>query len=180
MDFQYEKKCTDIVLKDVFFSLSGKFRSRLIERILSFIPVFVGLTLFCSSLGLSYEASRPKIESQVVFLYYADLEEANHFYESIMGFQKTFSLSWVKIYRTSEDSSIGIVDEKRGFLRTSEEKPVMLSWVTDNVEGWFQYLEEKGVTMMSPLGENQEAGIRSFVFSDPGGYALEFFQWLDR
>ena len=69
------------------------------------------------------------ISEQVVFLYYSDLEKAAHFYESVMGFQKTYELEWVKIYSTNQGASVGIVDEKKGFLQEAKEKPVMLSWV---------------------------------------------------
>ena len=117
------------------------------------------------------------ITGQVVFLYYADLEEAAHFYESIMGFRQTYSLDWVKIYETNQGASIGIVDEKKGFLKEAKDKPVMLSWVTDDVDGWYQYLKEKGVEIKTEPNDTPETGIRAFIFSDPGGYTLEFFAW---
>lgn len=174
------KKSLEMILNAGFNNFSSLIKAALLGRIFSIILLVSGFNVLFSSVGLSHEASRPKIESQVVFLYYTDLEKAIHFYESIMGFQQTYSLSWVRIYETNENSSVGIVDEKKGFHRTSKDKPVMLSWVTNDVDGWFRYLKEKGVKIISPLEENQEAGIRSFIFADPGGYTLEFYQWTNR
>ena len=118
------------------------------------------------------------VTGQVVFFYYPDLKEAETFYTSIMGFHETFGLDWVKIYRTNEGASIGIVDEKKGFLREAKEKPVMLSWVTDDVDGWHRYLKNQGVEIKTEPKDTAETGIRSFIFSDPGGYTLEFFSWI--
>jgi predicted enzyme related to lactoylglutathione lyase len=127
---------------------------------------------------MGFESER-SVTGQVVFFYYPDLKEAETFYGSIMGFQETFGLDWVKIYRTNEGASIGIVDEKKGFLKGAqdEDKPVMVSWQTDDVDGWHQYLKEKGIKILSPPEDSPETGIRGFVFADPGGYALEFFTW---
>jgi predicted enzyme related to lactoylglutathione lyase len=138
------------------------------------------------ALAISFYACGPSVESseternisrQVVFLYYSDLAEAARFYESIMGFEPTYSLDWVKIYQTNQGASVGIVDEKKGFLDKADDKPVMLSWVTDDVDGWHRYLKEKGVKILTEPKDTSETGIRSFIFSDPGGYTLEFFAW---
>jgi predicted enzyme related to lactoylglutathione lyase len=117
------------------------------------------------------------ITEQVVFLYYSDLEAAANFYGNIMGFRETYSLDWVKIYETTQGASIGIVDEKKGFLEAAKDKPVMLSWVTDDVDGWYRYVKGKGVEIQTEPKDTEETGIRSFIFSDPGGYTLEFFAW---
>ena len=122
-------------------------------------------------------AGQRNISEQVVFLYYSDLDKAGHFYESVMGFEKTYELEWVKIYSTNQGAAVGIVDEKKGFLREAQEKPVMLSWVTDDVDGWHRYLKDKGVEIKTEPKDTAETGIRSFIFLDPGGYTLEFFSW---
>ena len=142
--------------------------------------LFVMLALLICGYGLSVAEESmegKKITGQVVFLYYADLEEAARLYESVMGFRRTYSLDWVKIYETNQGASIGIVDEKKGFLKEAKDKPVMLSWVTDDVDGWYRYLKEKGVEIKTEPKDTPETGIRAFIFSDPGGYTLEFFAW---
>lgn len=62
---------------------------------------------------------RPEFSDQFVFLYYSDLDNAAHFYESIMGFkeiEQTLSLNWVAIYQATAHSYVGIVEEGKGFL----------------------------------------------------------------
>ncbi len=56
----------------------------------------------------------------------------------------------------------------------------MLSWVTDDVDGWYRYLREKDVKIIRPPQDSKEAGIRGLIFEDPGGYTLELFQWIIR
>ncbi len=122
----------------------------------------------------------PSIDSQVVFLYYADLNEASAFYESTLGLEKTFDEGWVKIYRTSATSSVGLVDESRGSHRVSESKPVMLSIVTSEVDRWYEHLRNEGVKILSELADSESVPVRAFLVEDPGGYTVEFFQWRGR
>jgi predicted enzyme related to lactoylglutathione lyase len=119
-----------------------------------------------------------KIFDQTVFLYYSHLDKAAHFYEQIMRFKPFFSLDWVRIYQVAGNASLGIVDEKKGFHRSSQTKPIMLSWTVDDVDEWYKYLREKDVEIVSEPEDNPETGIRAFIFHDPEGYALEVFKWM--
>lgn len=123
---------------------------------------------------------RPAIRSQVTFLYYSDLAEAARFYEETLGLKATFSLEWVKIFQITETASVGLVDTRRGHFNTPETRGVMLSLVTDDVDRWYDRLKISGAKLLGPPKSNPETGIRAFLFQDPGGYTLEFFQWLDR
>ena len=55
------------------------------------------------------EQSMPSIDSQTVMFYYDDLEEASEFYEQTIGLEKTVDFDWVKFYRISDTSHVGIV-----------------------------------------------------------------------
>lgn len=145
------------------------------KAILLFV-LFVGMQALAAG-EAAPAAQERNISEQVIFLYYSDIEEGARFYESILGFEPTFELYWVKIFKTNQGASVGLVDEKKGSLKSSGDKPVMLSWVTDDVDGWHEYLKEKGVKILSTPSNNEEAGIRGFLFQDPGGYTLEFFEW---
>lgn len=140
--------------------------------------------MFCTTLSSAgaapaRERATPGVTSQVVFLYYADLEAPTQFYESIMGFKKTFDEGWVKIFKGPGDFSVGVVSSSKGFMKASEDKPVMISWTTDDVDAWNEYLKKHNVEIVSPP-KNQVTGIRNMVFKDPGGYTLELFQWLKK
>jgi len=136
--------------------------------------------LFLSSSPVQ-NAEKPEVIDQVVFLYYSNFEEAVKFYESVMDFkqiEQTVPLKWVSIYRATGNSFVGIVDETKGTLKAAREKPVMLSWVSNDVNAWYQYLKGKGVSIIRAPKTNQETGIRAMLVKDPGGYMLEFFRWI--
>ncbi len=135
---------------------------------------FLLSTVFVSSFAV---AQTPSIDSQVVFLYYKNVEEAAVFYEKTLGLAKTFDEGWVKIYRVGPDSSVGLVSEGEGVHRSSTDKPVMLSIVTSEVDAWARYLTRKGVPFRSELSDSKKVPVRGFIVEDPGGYTVEFFSW---
>lgn len=139
------------------------------------------LTLIATAFAASIEAQqRPPVAGQVTFLYYNDHAEAVHFYGEVLGLDKELDLDWVKIYKLSPTSSVGIVSATGGNLRPAEDKPVMVSMVVEesDLEAWWEYLKAKGVDVgeLSPEGDG---AVRAFSFKDPEGYTLEVFSWLD-
>ncbi len=127
-------------------------------------------------------ASGP-IDATVTFFYYEDLDAAGRFYREVLGLQATTDMDWVKIYRVSATSSVGLVQDGRGFHSVSDDKPAMLSIVTDDVDAWYQALVDAGVPILKPLPpadserDPERAPVRGFVAEDPGGYTIEFFAW---
>jgi len=119
-----------------------------------------------------------KIQSQITFLYYRDLEPIAKFYQEIMGLELAEDQGWAKIYRVSGDAYLGIVDEKRGFQNVQEEKSVLVTFAVNDVFRWREYLESKGVRMLTDIVESDEIQVRCFFCEDPGGYAVEIEQFL--
>jgi len=109
------------------------------------------------------------------FYYYVDVEAAWEFYTRVLGFETVADYGFAKILHVAPTSYLTLVDEARGMHDSSEPKSVTLALVTEEVEGWWEYLSEVGVEMRSPLGE---VGIGrphdGFVAVDPEGYLLEF------
>ncbi len=142
----------------------------------------IGLTAATVLLGIpdSQDDVLPTIDSQVVFLYYSDVNEASRFYERTMGLTKTFDEGWVRIYQTSSNAYVGLVDETKGSHRVSESKPVMLSIVTSEVDRWYEHLRSEGVKILSELADSENVPVRAFLVEDPGGYTVEFFAWRGR
>ena len=118
------------------------------------------------------------IEGLITFLYYKDLEKASTFYEGILGFELTFDVGWAKIYKVADSAYVGIVDEKRGYHKSSPTKPVMITVVVPDVDIWYQYFEEKEVHTLTKPRTNEEIGIRSFLLEDPEGYVIEIQKFL--
>ncbi len=141
------------------------------------------------------EEPMPNITGQVTFLYYTDLasasnfESAAEFYGGVLGLEVAHDLGWARLYAVSDTATVGIVKDGSGYhAATNGEKPVMLSIITDDVDGWFARLQEAGVTILSPLkpletklksgNSPDRAPVRGFLVEDPGGYTVEIFTWL--
>lgn len=120
----------------------------------------------------------PALAEQITMLYYKDLDAAAHFYGEVLGLEKTFDLDWVKFYATGPSSSVGVVKEGEGAWHdTQSTNAVMLSLVTPDVDAWFSRVKDaRGAVMLKEIGDG--GGIRSFMLEDPGGYTVEFFEWL--
>lgn len=121
--------------------------------------------------------------STIVFFYYKDVAAVAPFYEQTLGLEKTFDMEWVKIYRITPTSSIGLTQEGHGYHKVSDDKPAMLSIVTDDVDTWYSRLKSAGVKILTELPSAddmpaaEKAPIRGFIAEDPGGYTIEFFTW---
>ena len=119
------------------------------------------------------------IQANLVFFYYPDLEEAERFYGDILGLEKVLDYGFAKIYRISLSTFIGLVDETKGMHDPSEPKTVTLSFVTQEIDQWYQYLKSQGVEIRNPLKDASRHATRGFVAYDPAGYFLEFERFLE-
>lgn len=147
------------------------------------VPLLAMTLATLASIG-GHTAGRPaSMEETVTFFYYEDLAAQVPFYEDLLGLEKTMDEDWVKIYRITPTSSVGLVLQGRGFHAVSADKPAMLSIVTDDVDAWYRRLVDADVRVRSelpPPAAGQESGkapVRGFVVEDPGGYTIEFFSW---
>ena len=114
------------------------------------------------------------IEGMITFTYYNDIEKAAGFYRETLGFEEVMNREWVKIYKVSKDSHIGLVNAEKGYLKPQAEKPVMLSVFVEDVDAWYNMLEEKGVKTNHPPQKGSDIDMRGFLTWDPEGYVIEF------
>ena len=119
------------------------------------------------------------LQANLVFFYYKDIPAAQEFYENVLGLELVVEQEFTKIYQVSPTSFVGLVDEKRGLHRASESKAVTLSFITEQIDEWYQYLLRKGVKMHRPLHDATAHPTRGFVACDPEGYFLEFERFLE-
>jgi predicted enzyme related to lactoylglutathione lyase len=119
------------------------------------------------------------VQANIVFLYYKDVPAAQRFYEDVIGLTLAVDQGFSKIYQVSPTSFIGLVDESQGLHRASEAKAVTVSFVTEQIDEWYAYLQSKGVKMRGPVGDATRHPTRGFVAYDPEGYYLEFERFLD-
>lgn len=118
------------------------------------------------------------IASQITFLYYKDLAAAQRFYEEILGLGIVEDQGWAKIYQVNSTAFVGLVDEAHGSLKAQPENAVMLTFVVDDVSGWYAHLQNKGVKIRQEYGRSEAIQIDYFFAEDPGGYVLEFQRFL--
>jgi len=150
------------------------------------ITALLAMSLFGQPTAIADNHQPASIDATITFFYYENLGEAAAFYGDLLGLEKMMDEDWVKIYRITDTSSVGLVLEGKGYHSVSADKPAMLSIVTDNVDAWYQLLLESKVTLQTKLKpEDQEsdpdgAPVRGFVAEDPGGYTVEFFSWQDQ
>lgn len=64
-----------------------------------------------------------------------------------------------------------LVDGNRGHLKHQEKSAVLLTIVSQDVEGWHQRLKEAGVAGQSEMLRGTFC--EHFFFEDPAGYAIE-------
>jgi len=123
--------------------------------------------------------SLPAITATNAFYYYRDVEGAWAFYTRTLGFATVADYGFAKILRVGPTSYLTLVDEARGMHSSTEPKSVTLAVVTDEVEGWWEYLSEAGVEMRSSFGPEDGSPHDGFVAIDPEGYLLEFERFND-
>ena len=117
---------------------------------------------------------RPGVDATNAFYYYADVEAAWGFYTKILGLQTVADYGFAKILRVAPTSYLTLVDAKRGMHSAAEPKTATLALVTDEVEGWYEYLTDAGVPMRAEFQPTTGGPHVGFVAIDPEGYFLEF------
>ena len=121
------------------------------------------------------DIGRPDLANElaITFFYYRDLATAMTFYEDFLGLPLAIDQGWCKIYRICPGAHVGLVDETRGMNKWAAVKPVQLCIRVPDVDDWYAYAQARQVDSLSRLFENDEIGIRAFVFNDPEGYQIE-------
>ncbi len=115
----------------------------------------------------------PKIDGLITFLYYEDLDAATRFYRDVLGLRVVVDQGWAKILKLAENAHVGLVDGKRGSLRPSRDKPVMVTILVPDVDAWYAHFERLGVPTMSEPHDVAGMNLRQFMLRDPEGYVIE-------
>ncbi len=119
--------------------------------------------------GLGFNAT-------ITWLYYRDLPRMERFWGEVMGLRQVVDQGWAKVYQGSRTGFIGLVDERRGMHRSTEKKAVNVSFIIDDIDGWFRSVTQReSFALRGTAVTDDEAGrYRAFVGYDPEGYFLEF------
>lgn len=115
-------------------------------------------------------------DSQVIFLFYENLEAGERFYGDWLGLSRVLEDGTCRIIRTGETSYVGLVRVPELDDTTPKQARMMLSLVTDRIDAWHQRLAKKGAKIILPLGRASDGSARAFLVEDPAGNAVEFFE----
>jgi predicted enzyme related to lactoylglutathione lyase len=118
------------------------------------------------------------VKGLIPWLYYRDLPKAMEFYEEVMGFEMVVDQGWSKIYRIRDGAYVGLVDERHGYHRASEDKPVIVCLNVRDADAWYERLKERGVELERQPQESERLKIKVFMLRDPEGYVIEIQESL--
>jgi catechol 2,3-dioxygenase-like lactoylglutathione lyase family enzyme len=117
---------------------------------------------------------RPSLLATNAFYYYRDLEGAERFYRETLGLTLVRDFGVAKMLQTSPSSFITLMDLAYSQHAPDEPKTVTTAFVSEEVEGWYDYLCGEGVPVRHELKSDRSKAHEGFVVLDPEGYYLEF------
>lgn len=117
-----------------------------------------------------------KFDQQVTFLYTRNLVDTAAFYEGLLGLPLVLDQGGCRIYRVSGDAFLGFCERAEA---PAEPAGIIFTFVTQDVDGWYAYLKERGVAFEKPPAVNETYNIYHCFLRDPNGYLLEIQRFLD-
>jgi len=141
------------------------------------VPKFLGLALAIVFGGQApaLPAAEIQFRGLVVRYFFRDPASAERFYGQVLGLIP----AGPKLFRVSDTTYLRISPSSEAGDDAGSPKTATLSFVTDEVDGWFAYLKSKGLTFRSELKDATRHPTRGFVAVDPEGHLLEFERFLD-
>ena len=133
------------------------------------------------STNVTHNGKTLGFNASITWLYYQDLLGMQDFYENVMGLELVADQGWTKVYQASPTGFIGLVDELRGMNDYSDTKAVNISFLIDDLDGWFDYVQKQKPFELRGLemGVGPEGKYRAFVGYDPEKYFMEFDKFYD-
>ena len=117
----------------------------------------------------------PHYSAAITFIPVSDLARSAEFYGGTLGLPQVLDQGGILIYRVSAGGYFGIV------AKTDPIEPdqrLMLTLVTDDVDGVYARLTAAGALCDGAPRENARYRIYHFFAADPDGYRLEVQRFL--
>ncbi|MBN2388613.1 MAG: VOC family protein [Anaerolineales bacterium] len=111
----------------------------------------------------------------MIFLRCADLERTTAFYLGILGLALVRDQGTCRIFRVNPGAFLGFCTHLEG----SQPKGLILTLVSEDVDGWHARLSAQGVEFLSTPAHDPHYQIYHCFLRDPDGYLLEI-QRFDR
>ena len=117
----------------------------------------------------------PGWDALVTFCYTADFESTTHFYEELLGLPLALDQGNCRIYRVRDGAFIGVCRR----ARTPDSDGIILTLVSDDVDGWYARLVRRGVQFERAPSYNPKFKIYHCFARDPNGYLIEIQRFND-
>ena len=118
----------------------------------------------------------PPIDQNIVFTYTDNLDEASTFFREVMELEFVVDQGACHIFRMSQTSFIGVCCLPD---RPREQAGVTITLVSNDVDGWFEFLTSKGVDYVKSPSHSEQFGVYSSLFISPHGYRIEIQSFDD-
>ena len=117
----------------------------------------------------------PDFDSQITFLTVANLETSSCFYGEMLGLALVLDQGSCRIYKVTGTSYLGICTHREDVTPDG----VIITFVTDHVDQWYQTLSAKGANFESQPTLNERFNIYHAFLRDPDGHLVEIQQFID-
>lgn len=114
--------------------------------------------------------TRPEITQQITFLHAQDLEETRRFYNEVLGLTLARDQGTCLIFQVNQCAFLGFCEH---IEQIPPGRKVILTLVSDDVDGWYAALKESGQNLIDPPMANDKYKIYHFFIPDPNGYWIE-------
>jgi catechol 2,3-dioxygenase-like lactoylglutathione lyase family enzyme len=141
----------------------------------SFVAAFAALDPVSSSAGSGLSIRATAFEA-----YFSSAIEVSNFYESLFAVSPVGKLDGQVLYQFAKSGFVVLVDGGDELHQPTEENGVTLSFLTTDVDGWFERATGwPGFELRTPEVLNESDLVRVFVGYDPTGIFLEWDTFLD-
>ena len=119
---------------------------------------------------------RPEISQSIIFTYTDDLAETSKFFAETMELDLVVDQGSCHIFRLGYTSYLGVCNLSD---RPTEKAAVTITIVSDDVDGWYDFLTAKGVEYVKKPSYSEQFKVYSSFFISPHGYRIEIQQFSD-
>lgn len=116
-----------------------------------------------------------QFDQQITFLYTEDLAATAKFYEEILDLELVLNQGQCRIVKIRDGAYLGYCEREV----PPDKSGVILTFVTENVDQWYERLRKNGVQFEKSPAFNPQYNIYHCFFRDPNGYLLEIQRFIE-
>lgn len=113
---------------------------------------------------------------QITFLHANNLTATRQFYEGELGLRLARDQGTCLIFQVTPTAFLGFCQHIEPI---QPGRKVILTLVSNDVDGWYENLKSKGMALLGPPKANPQFNIYHFFLKDPDGYWIEIQKFDD-